>query len=140
MTEEELLQLKPSELLSLALKDLLIAKKMPGYRINMRVFHTLSYDVCNVCLAGSIMAASLNMPKTTKTGDISYNLMQCLTAINEFREGCIVLAYSYISRYMDRRFPSVLPERIYITPYEKDEDAFVRDINTLIELLKGAGE
>lgn len=42
-----------SELLTLALADVAVVKDMPGYKIDMSVFHCASYATCYVCVAGA---------------------------------------------------------------------------------------
>ena len=54
---------KPSELIRLALDDLEKAEKSPTYEVNMDRWHTQEEDgICHVCLAGSVMAFSLDVP------------------------------------------------------------------------------
>ena len=51
---------KPSELLSLALKDLTAAERTKTINIDMGIYYEKNNDkTCSVCLAGSIMAKTL---------------------------------------------------------------------------------
>lgn len=56
---------KTSELLKLALKDLLSVESDKDYSVNMYLWHeSVRGDSCHVCLAGSVMARTLKVPKT----------------------------------------------------------------------------
>lgn len=52
-----------SDLVELALNDLMVVEQDPEYRVNMKNWHTYIDDetVCEVCLAGSVMAKSLKI-------------------------------------------------------------------------------
>ena len=96
---------KPSALILLALADLAKAERTPGDRIDMRTWHIgviESYDPetckvekaagngsCVVCLAGSVMAFSLNVPRTRSIEPNEYpdEVERALLAINSFRVG-----------------------------------------------------
>lgn len=51
---------KPSELLNLALNDLELCEKDSKYVINMGTWHLPEEEDCLVCLAGAVMAKSLD--------------------------------------------------------------------------------
>ena len=54
---------KPSELIRLALRDLRSVERSKKYSVNMHAWHQpLSDQVCEVCLAGAVMARSLKVP------------------------------------------------------------------------------
>lgn len=60
MTETQLPD-KKSELIRLAIADLEKCEQDPNYTIDMTRWHEPRYDgVCQVCLAGSVMAKTLN--------------------------------------------------------------------------------
>ena len=99
---------KPSALILLALGDLAKAERSAQYRIDMGSWHVgidaepASYDpetckaeksgeasCCAVCLAGSVMAFSLNVPDTLSIEPYAYprDVRHALLAINDFRVG-----------------------------------------------------
>ena len=94
---------KPSELIHLALNDLELCEKDDSYAINMHVWHCpeLHDDVpplCAVCMAGSVMAKTLNVPVEVEVCSQSFDwlenqdgefctISQKLEAIDEFRQG-----------------------------------------------------
>lgn len=96
---------KPSALILLALNDLAKAERTKGYEINMGDWHvaadtaprydpetckvTAPDDDCYVCLAGSVMAFSLNVPRSVELtpGDFSTDVQNALYAVNDFRVG-----------------------------------------------------
>lgn len=52
----------PSELIELALRDLELTEADDRYRVNMDRWHELDgEDVCHVCLAGAVMAQTLQL-------------------------------------------------------------------------------
>lgn len=66
--------LKASELIELALSDLLKIERDPRYEINMSVWHSGSLDTaagaspCYVCLAGSVLAKTFRIPVRHRIG------------------------------------------------------------------------
>lgn len=68
---------KPSSLIRLALADLKACEADPDYKIDMRTWHepfwkTVDKKVCHVCLAGTVLAKSLDAPKTANTSPSLY--------------------------------------------------------------------
>ena len=65
MTTVDDLPKKPSDLLELALKDLELCEKDPKYSIDMDTWHIYEDrdKTCSVCLAGAVMAKSLDRNK-----------------------------------------------------------------------------
>lgn len=55
---------KSSELIRMAIYDLLWVSKNPQYKIDMKEWHTPSDGVCKVCLAGAVMARTLRVLPT----------------------------------------------------------------------------
>jgi hypothetical protein len=50
---------KMHKLLDVALKDLMSCARSPKYTIDMSEWHTTYIDTCRVCMAGAVMAKSL---------------------------------------------------------------------------------
>lgn len=84
---------KPSELLILAMQDLEWVEGNKDYIIDMDNWHRpvdwVGGKVCEVCLAGSVMARTLEIPAQARTdpSDFSDGLQNKLLAINGFRTG-----------------------------------------------------
>lgn len=85
---------KPSELIRLALSDLKKCEEDDRYGINMGVWMKVTGDgECLVCLAGSVMAQTLNTPWPSETAYLR-SVSPCevaghekLVALNRFRAG-----------------------------------------------------
>lgn len=107
---------KASELIRLALKDLKKVEASTDYSVAMSTWHQPKSfylnDTCSVCLAGAVMAMTLEVPKDiqvefeseafTDTGiearfdlkgfEISFEDQNKLYALNEFRTGSVSMA------------------------------------------------
>ena len=84
--------LKPSELIRTAVTDLAECELDPQYLIDMDVWHSPSvclYGECRVCLAGAVMAKTLNAPSNCSFSPYHTDLRSsnALNAIDSFREG-----------------------------------------------------
>lgn len=83
---------KPSDLIELALKDLAKVERSKRYVVDMNyAFHSGSKDLCSVCLAGAVMAMSLNIsPETGQDpDDFPPDERDRLNALNSFRMGYV---------------------------------------------------
>lgn len=83
---------KPSALIRLAIKDLEACEKDESYNINMdRWQMPLSNGICEVCLAGSVMAKTLGVPRTLESTAAFTSLdmptMNKMWALDYFRKG-----------------------------------------------------
>lgn len=133
----------PSQLLKLALTDLKKCERSKKFKINMNDYwYYQNKNTCFVCLAGAVMVKSLNIP-TTYEGNITpfslmfdENIRRKLRAINSFRCGDIVMAYSHFNRKM----PDILPKEFLIRDYYLNTREFKKDIQFLISELKKIGE
>ena len=76
-----------SVILSMALDDFELINKDPNYEINMSTWHYQKgeLELCEVCLAGSLLAKTFKFP-------ISEDTMDKLKAINSIRWGDLVQA------------------------------------------------
>lgn len=83
---------KKSELLQVALNDIKRAANTPGYRIDMHEWHYMDPDtgVCEVCLAGAVMAFSLNVapteaatPSSVSKNDLERDKLRYLNALRQ---------------------------------------------------------
>lgn len=80
---------KPSDLIDLGIDDLEKAERSALHIVNMGVWHEAYSDGCYVCLAGSVMAFSLNgNPKQTLYPQCySHDMQMKLSALNLFKNG-----------------------------------------------------
>lgn len=156
---------KPSELILLALKDLAKAERSKSYKVNMEKWHEgpdaddlmPEYNPntckvtepkvrpCYVCLAGSVMAFSLNVPVTTyvEPGDYPPSVSGKLEAINSFRTGCVDegLQYFGLSDAKLSKARKVFGDDcdISIVPYENNKEKLKQQMRSLAKRLAGIG-
>lgn len=128
---------KPSELIRLALNDLAKCEANPKYKIDMRVWHHSRNGTCSVCLAGSVMAQTLNTSDfvTLVPSDFREERNK-LAGLNEFRCGFIILGLVCLGFHKPEWKHK--PDR-EITPYDEDPVAFVVDMHQLADDLEAEG-
>lgn len=95
-SKKQLPEMKPSELIKLALRDLEAAEKSERYVVSMDEWHEPITDYndakptkkCVVCLAGSVMAGTLgeSLNASTWPDDFDERTYSYLVALNEFRK------------------------------------------------------
>ena len=116
------------ELLAVARSDALAIARDPRYALNMGAWHTPSGITCHVCLAGAVMARSLQAPRDARLSPGSYYTVETdaldrkLGAINMVREGMYTAALLYLHPALDQDAPKIklLLERIALlidSPY-----------------------
>lgn len=100
---------EPSELLMLALMDLEKIENTPGYVIDMGMWHEPRGGFCHVCLAGAVLAETLNKPMNWDFDHFSMTteLHSKLNAINNLRTGDVVSAVYELDFDLDFDFYSV---------------------------------
>jgi hypothetical protein len=119
---------KPSELIRLAISDLCKVEKNPVYRINMNRWHHLNYKdmVCEVCLAGAVMAGSLDADPYLSISPFSFkpSIYYKLQALDEFRLGTFFEGVGYLEHAgaisLDERVK--LEELLGAKPHERHEE------------------
>jgi hypothetical protein len=129
----------PSTLIREALYDLELCE-ISGYRINMNTWNSWMDGVCNVCLAGSVMAATLKLPPGSysegpATRDVSRSNVSKLYALNAFRVGKVFDGLTF----MKKELPIGFAEKVKITPYGGDGASFKSDMKKLANSLEKAG-
>lgn len=149
----------PSELLELAMKDYEKTKVDPAFKIDMGYWccKTTPDAPCMVCLAGSVMVKSLEIPipepgvRGYYTHDFPlyanhFNALDC------FRCGRVVEGFEDllhepdISPYLEERMRQVMKQKYFgplgmvvVTSHDDDPSQWEKDMHGLIEVLKGLG-
>lgn len=130
---------KPSELLALAMKDLAKVERSKKYIVKMGVWHAPLWDenksVCAVCLAGSVMAKTLNVPITTYT-DPAGKEERALEALDYFRCGEVQAG---ISTMYENSHTNYRHLNRFVQSYHEDRVQFRADMRKLISDLRAAG-
>lgn len=138
----------PSQLLELALTDLERAEKSPDHTVNMGVWMRIEDRTCNVCLAGSVMAFSLDVALSAKGFEVSPNELDTrsknlIESLDYFRTGSLYSASIRLARAdTDPKMVKTVRAIGYRpTPdYDRaDPDPFKASMRDLISVLKAAG-
>ena len=132
---------KPSELLTVALNDLIKTEDDPRYIVDMYTWHepiqalTVNDDRCSVCLAGSVMAQSLEADPLLAVAPADFfdsETRQQLRALDYFQQGETVFALGFLGDY--RPFPRCRP-----MPYAESPEQFKKDMWQLVADLQEVG-
>lgn len=139
-TKTKTLPKKPSALLSLALGDFDKVKRRKGYQIDMGAWHSYQDygDICEVCLAGAVMACSLGEVRTNSCHPKSLleSPRRQLLALDWLREGHVASAFYRL----EMPFPSAkLPADVAVAEYEANPVQWRRDMSKLVKRLQEAG-
>ena len=150
---EDTLPNRPSLLIAVALDDLELVMKDPRYVVNMDVWHEEFEDsTCHVCLAGSVMAKTLNCPIDFHGDDITdatNALSNKLDALDDFRLGYIIRGLetlkvcegSYEDAYEKFAHSSAsdMEGLADIALHEDDPEQFIKDMDRLRLALESHG-
>lgn len=132
---------KPSDLIEVALSDLRKVETDPRYKIDMDVYHEVGSDHCHVCLAGSVMAKTLECdPEIDATPDGDPDLFstedtQKLDALDYFRLGEVADGFEVMAIDL----PSGFPPQMTIPRYDLSPDKFKRQLHELADKLRAGG-
>lgn len=108
-TKDILLPEKPSELIMLALKDLVTVRDLPGYAIDMGFFHCPANDITYVNLVGAVIANTLKLPKNSEANPSYFRpngyIVDRLIALTFFSIGAVRLGCweMYVKDVLDNR-------------------------------------
>ena len=128
----------PSDLILLALEDLEMAEQNKKYRVSMERWHFPMEDQpCSVCLAGAVMAMSLdaNPAKDYIPCDFDHEGDK-LRALNEFRIGEVRSGLRSMGYDVDDNEEI---EDVPITHYAVSHTQFKADMRALANTLKENG-
>lgn len=114
---------------------------------NDKVFEYQETGKCQVCLAGSVIAGTLNTDPSESVGPGDFaagcdrTTTEKLFALNSIRGGYLWSALRSMGRIgrCDGKH-SELPEEIDVVRYEEDPKLWRRQMNNIIKLLKRHGE
>ena len=130
---------KPSELLTVALNDLIKTEKDPRYKVDMYTWHDPHLDDnddghCFVCLAGSVIAQSLEASPLAYAlpGHFDSDTRQKLVALDYFQQGQTARALGFLGKW--RPF-----EQHHQTPYAESPERFKKDMWQLVTDLQQVG-
>lgn len=130
----------PSELLTLALDDLEVIRKDPKYRIFMLDWHLYlpQEDVCQVCLAGAVMANTLKIDRKRDAEPLilKHKYIDKLIALDNFREGEVHSAFESLDI---EEYPEDMDWIIDVPQYHIDPEGFISTLRALAQQLKERG-
>lgn len=132
---------KPSELIRVAMGDLRKIEQDKRYRVRMEEWHsgiTEDHGRCTVCLAGSVMAKTLDAPIADDLDPSAFDdshTMVRLRALDDFRNGLIHQGLLEIDGYcwdgsdlkqklLGEYATLGIPERKIFPAYDDDRQAF----------------
>ncbi len=128
--------IKPSELIKLALHDLEVVESMPDkYVVDMSTWHAPYINKCFVCLAGSVMAISLNTLQHKEVYPTNFPPEQnsLLHALNYFRNGDI------INGLFCMEINNIHIHNMEVTQYEVNKEKFKEDMKNMVYNLEYRG-
>lgn len=128
-----------SELIRLALTDLERAEKSDLHRVDMDVWHRrVTYELCSVCLAGAVMAFSLEQEPDSilVPEDFDSHTKNALNALNEFRAGWPRAGLETMGVWYDEHD---VPRTRMMAKYEHEPVKFKKQMVKLADDLERAG-
>ena len=139
MDQKDFIALKPSTLIRVALADLVNCEQNPAYEINMASWHFPEPESghCLVCLAGAVIARTLETPAWKQVNPASFTekIHNQLRALNCFRVGDVVAGLRTIGlatwrgTYARREIPH----------YSQDREGFFSALHKLADDLTAIG-
>lgn len=151
LTEDQLLALKPSELLILALKDLKICESEPGTFVQMDGWYweeernqDSAQKACFVCLAGAVMKQTLKVSPSrdisTMPQSLSRKILHRMGALNLFRSGRISAGLrAFYENDLDQLYLPYDPT-IQVTSYAAHPRSFYSDMEKVVSILQSLEE
>lgn len=128
---------KPSKLIRVALKDLELVEQDNNYSIYMGDWHMPLGDKCSVCLAGSVIARTLNTPLDAEVDPLDFNLItkNKLLALNQFRVGYIGQGL----HFLDIEQPKNTKTFVYIPHYDENPILFKERLSQMADSFEMRG-
>jgi len=128
---------KASALIRLALTDLRAVERLPQYKVDMEAWHEPRRGRCRVCLAGAVMARTLNVPadQIRYPFDFPHDIEVQLAALNKFRVGLVRSGCKLLSKDV----PAEIPIFLKVPPYPADRSGFWAALLEIAKLLESHG-
>ena len=125
---------KPSELLRLALEDEEKCHNSPDYIVDMEIWHRPLSGKCTVCLAGAVMAQTLESNKTMMLSPAKFDqdTYSKLHALDYFRSGYIDDGLNCLDIYKPE---GGLLSKVPVNNY-KGRDYWLKDMNKIVQMLE----
>jgi len=134
--------LLPSDLIDLALNDLEAVERNPKYRVEMRAWHEPvgrgKNRVCEVCLAGAVMANTLGCKPRDEVEPWYFDdctLTNTLNALDAFRFGEVHAGLDWLGSYAG----CDTPEAVLVADYAKHPIGFKSDLRAMADMLREKG-
>lgn len=132
---------KPSELILVALKDMIKCERSRNYKVYMDVWHELILGSCAVCLGGSVIAQTLganlhenltpNFMPHLRVSDV-----RKLMALDKFRQGNVWTGLTIMR--LRRKMPK-MDGYIKVSDYHSNPSQFKKDMRAMAKYLKEKG-
>ena len=150
----------PHKMMEQAVEDYIAITKNPKYEVNMDTWFgdnlvsvaVRDYDVCNVCLAGSVLACRSNLTpqrfdvdKLLNNSAANKRLYSKLMAINSFRQGSLRVGLIKLGYTPDKIKKSGIPDNITVCDdpngcEDNDcEENFISSMKVVSLVLKACG-
>jgi hypothetical protein len=117
---------KLSDLITLALSDLEKVEGNPDYTIKMSHWHIPCRDTCLVCLAGCVMASTLQAPRGRMLGpqSLGETVSAKLLALDCVRTGYIVDALYHLEQAFDEEYWEEYQDSLKLVSYAAHAQLF----------------
>ena len=134
----------PSELIRLALADLRACERDDRYRVSMMCWHVPLERVCQVCLAGAVLAQTLGVEPHEGIGDAdleqySGRVKGRLRALDRFRLGEISAGLEMLGYDVDKLSEEWQQYARKSGYNPADPEPFHRQMNSLADYLASCG-
>ncbi len=129
-------ELKLSELIRLALADLVKVEKDPRYEVYMGLWH-IPNGTCKVCMAGAVMAKTVGIDYVVNNGSVGgEEYWHQYAALNDIRLGDIDDALHWSG---ERAAGYGLPYAVEVTCYETNRLQWRKDMFKIARMLEKEG-
>lgn len=131
---------KPSDLIRQAIHDLERAEIDPRYSVKMSFWHQELHGCCAVCIAGAVMAFSLDASLYSRMSPSSYShnyIWSRLHALDDFRSGHIRMGLVMMDLAVIGE--DSIPEYYKVTAYEQNPMLFKADMRSMADALEANG-
>lgn len=143
--QKEFSEASPSRILEMALEDLEAVEKQPKkYKVDMGDWHRPEVikgrTVCNVCLAGAVIANRFHVSPAKETAPIDFpdDVNRRLLALDKFRSGQLGTGLHDFGIKINL-IPVKFRKYIPVERYWEDAEKFKADMRNFVIALKEAG-